>query len=130
MAKYLVLYRSSISATEQMGSSDPAATQAGMELWMKWAGRVGNAMADMGSPLATVGTVAASGEMKADTSAPFIGGSRSWRPIRPTPPRSCSKTTLISMLPVTRPSRCWSSFQSPACSSWERTIQTGPSSRI
>jgi hypothetical protein len=73
VSKYLVLYRSSVSASEQMAGSDPAAAQAGMELWMKWAGRVGGAMSDMGSPLASVATVTASGS-SSGASSPFIGG--------------------------------------------------------
>ena len=72
MPKYMVLYRSSVPATEQMGS-DPEAAQAGMALWMNWAGRVGPAIADMGSPLGSVATVTASGST-ADVSSPFIGG--------------------------------------------------------
>jgi hypothetical protein len=72
--KYLVLYRSAVSAAEQMAGSDPAAAQAGMELWMNWAGRVGNAMADMGSPLATVATVTAKGSTKGGGASPFVGG--------------------------------------------------------
>jgi hypothetical protein len=70
--KYMVLYRSSVPATEQMGS-DPEAAQAGMALWMKWAGQVGGAMADMGSPLGSVATVNASGSTT-DASSPLIGG--------------------------------------------------------
>ena len=73
MPKYLVLYRSSVPATEQMGGSDGEAAQAGMELWMAWANRVGAAMADMGSPLSGVGTVTSSGS-NAETSRPFVGG--------------------------------------------------------
>ena len=57
LSKYLVLYRSSVAATEQMAASDPDGAQAGMELWMNWAGRVGGAMADMGSPLGSVATL-------------------------------------------------------------------------
>jgi hypothetical protein len=73
MPKYMVLYRSAIPATEQMAVSDPEAAKAGMELWMTWAGRVGDAMADMGSPLGSVLTVTASGS-SAKPSSPFIGG--------------------------------------------------------
>jgi hypothetical protein len=73
MPKYMVLYRSSVPATEQMAGSDPAAAQAGMELWMAWGNRVGAAMADMGSPLSGVGTVTSSGS-KAENSRPFVGG--------------------------------------------------------
>jgi hypothetical protein len=60
MPKYLVLYKSSVPALQQMGS-DPEAAQAGMELWMNWAGRVGGAMTDMGSPLSPVASVDATG---------------------------------------------------------------------
>jgi hypothetical protein len=68
----MVLYRSRVPATEQMGS-DPEAAQAGMALWINWAGRVGSALADMGSPLGSVATITASGST-ADGSSPFIGG--------------------------------------------------------
>ena len=51
MAKFMVLYRSSVSAQEQMASASPERAQAGMEMWMRWAERVGPAMVDMGSPL-------------------------------------------------------------------------------
>jgi hypothetical protein len=57
VTKYLVLYRSSMSAGEQMAGGSPEDAQAGMELWMSWAGRVGAAMVDMGSPLNDVATV-------------------------------------------------------------------------
>jgi hypothetical protein len=73
MPKYLVLYLSSVSAAEQMASADPEAGQAGMELWMNWAGRVGGAMTDMGSPLNGVATVTAAGST-AGTERPFVGG--------------------------------------------------------
>jgi hypothetical protein len=73
MPKYLVLYRSAVSAKEQMANSDPQAAQAGMDLWMNWAGRVGNAIADMGSPLASVAIVTGSGST-AEATGPFIGG--------------------------------------------------------
>ena len=74
MSKYLVLYRSSVPATEQMAASDPDGAQAGMELWMNWAGRVGGAMADMGSPLGTVATLGPSGDSPSGPSSPPIGG--------------------------------------------------------
>jgi hypothetical protein len=73
MPKYMVLYRSSVPATEQMAGSDSEAAQAGMELWMTWANRVGAAIADMGSPLSSVGTVTSSGS-NAGTSSPFVCG--------------------------------------------------------
>lgn len=54
MAKYLVLYRAKVTATEQMSSSDPDQARAGMEAWMAWAARAGDALVDLGSPLALV----------------------------------------------------------------------------
>jgi hypothetical protein len=49
--KYLVLYRSSADATEQMAASTPEESQAGMEQWMKWAEKAGPALIDLGSPV-------------------------------------------------------------------------------
>ena len=50
MTKYLLLYRAPVSAAEQMASSTPEAAQAGMEAWMAWGERAGDAVVDMGSP--------------------------------------------------------------------------------
>src|SRR4051794_41919426 len=57
MAKFMVLYRSSASASEQMAAGTPEQAQAGMEAWMKWAGTTGSALLDLGSPLNQVATV-------------------------------------------------------------------------
>ena len=57
MTKYLLLYRSDVSAQDQMASASPEDGQAGMEAWMTWAGRAGSAIVDMGSPVASVGAV-------------------------------------------------------------------------
>jgi len=60
VAKYLVLYRSNVSATDQMAAGgDP---QAGMELWMQWAGKAGSAIVDLGSPLSATSVVGAGGK--------------------------------------------------------------------
>jgi hypothetical protein len=67
MTKYLVLYRASMSAQEQMASGSPDQAQSGMELWMQWAGKAGNAIIDMGSPLQAVATVGKAG-------LPSVGG--------------------------------------------------------
>ena len=68
MAKYLVLYRSTVSAAEQMEGASPGEAQAGMDAWMQWAGKVGDSMVDMGSPLQTVATVGGSSD------GGYIGG--------------------------------------------------------
>ena len=57
MTKYLVLYRSSAAAAEQMAGSSPEEAHAGMEAWITWAGKAGDAIVDLGSPLASVATV-------------------------------------------------------------------------
>jgi YCII-related domain len=54
MTKYLVLYRSGMTASEQMASNTPEQAQAGMEAWMTWAGQAGDAIVDLGSPTAVV----------------------------------------------------------------------------
>ncbi len=69
MSKYLLLYRSTVPAAEQMSNATPEQAQAGMELWMSWAGRVGDAMVDMGAPANNVGSVGA-----APTGDAFVGG--------------------------------------------------------
>lgn len=54
MTKFLLLYRSPVSAAEQMATNDPEAAQAGMDAWMQWAQRVGSALLDLGSPVQQV----------------------------------------------------------------------------
>ena len=56
MPKYMILYRSSLGAGEQMGTPEQA--QQGMQAWMNWAERAGSALVDMGSPLSSVGPMA------------------------------------------------------------------------
>lgn len=69
MAKFLLIYRSKVSAADQMAGATPEQAQAGMDAWMSWAGRAGSALVDMGSPTQSVSTVggAAAGDG-------FIGG--------------------------------------------------------
>ena len=69
MPKYLVLYRSSVDATQQMASSTPEQAQEGMQLWMTWFEKVGPALVDGGSPVGNSTTV----PNAADTGLP-IGG--------------------------------------------------------
>jgi hypothetical protein len=44
-----------------MANTTPEQAQAGMEAWMQWAGKAGNALVDLGSPLSSVATVGSSG---------------------------------------------------------------------
>jgi hypothetical protein len=52
MTKFMVLYRSAMSAREQMASGTPEQARAGMEAWMAWAAKAGDAIVDLGAPLA------------------------------------------------------------------------------
>jgi hypothetical protein len=54
MAKYLVLYRSDKTAAEQMAQATPEQQKAGMDAWMAWAGKAGDAIVDLGAPLTAV----------------------------------------------------------------------------
>ena len=51
MGKYLVLYNSQMSAAETMATATPKEMQAGMDAWMAWAGKAGDAIVDLGTPL-------------------------------------------------------------------------------
>ncbi|KQQ66714.1 hypothetical protein [Microbacterium sp. Leaf320] len=54
MSKFLVLYRSTVSAADQMATADPDSGAASMKAWMDWAQRAGDAIIDLGSPTQTV----------------------------------------------------------------------------
>ncbi len=51
MKKFLVLYRSTVSASEQMATASPEQAKAGMDAWMAWAQHAGPAIVEMGSPV-------------------------------------------------------------------------------
>src|SRR3954463_10676882 len=54
MTRFLVLYRARTTAAEQMAAGTPEQAQAGMDAWMTWAQRAGDAVVDLGSPLSVV----------------------------------------------------------------------------
>jgi len=51
VARFMVLYRSSVPAQEQMASASPEQAQEGMAMWIRWAEKAGTAVVDLGSPL-------------------------------------------------------------------------------
>jgi hypothetical protein len=51
MKKFLVLYRSSVSAMDQMASATPEQRNAEMNKWMAWGAAAGPALVDWGAPL-------------------------------------------------------------------------------
>jgi hypothetical protein len=52
MTKFMVLYRSDVPAREMMAGVTQEQAQAGMDAWMTWAAKAGDAIVDLGSPLA------------------------------------------------------------------------------
>ena len=57
MAQFLVLYRSTVSARDQLAGADPDQAREGMAAWMAWAQRAGEHIVDLGSPLAPAAQV-------------------------------------------------------------------------
>lgn len=57
MGKYMVLYRSTATAAEQMAAGTPEQAAAAMQLWTDWATRAGDALVDLGAPLNEAGNV-------------------------------------------------------------------------
>lgn len=59
VGKFLVLYRSTMTAADQMAAAaaDPAQARAGLDLWMQWMQKAGDAIVDFGAPLNAVGMI-------------------------------------------------------------------------
>ena len=72
MKKFLVLYQSTVPASEQMKNVTPEQAKAGMDAWMSWAGRAGSGIVDMGSPVATAARLNGSAQIAAGNSQ--VGG--------------------------------------------------------
>ena len=51
MKKFLVLYKATAAAFEQMKTATPAQQKAGMDAWMTWTKSAAAAIVDMGAPL-------------------------------------------------------------------------------
>lgn len=67
MKKFVVLYFAEQSAQAQMDESSPEAAAEGMKAWMEWAGRAGEGIVDLGSPLGTGKEITATGSSEAKT---------------------------------------------------------------
>ena len=65
MSKFLVLYRAPVSARELMASITPEQAQAGMQAWMGWAEKAGDAVVDLGAPLGEGATIGDGGNDQA-----------------------------------------------------------------
>lgn len=73
MKKFVVLYFAQQSAQAQMAESSPEAAQEGMKAWMEWAGRAGDGIVDMGSPLGAGAEITAAGAAEARTGVAGYG---------------------------------------------------------
>jgi hypothetical protein len=73
MSKFLVLYRSSVPAREQMAAATPEQAQAGMEAWQAWAQKAGSAIVDFGAPLDGAGDVTGFSVLQADSRSDLDG---------------------------------------------------------
>ena len=51
MKKFLILYHAPISAREMMAKATPDQAKAGMNAWMAWAAKAGDAIVELGSPV-------------------------------------------------------------------------------
>jgi hypothetical protein len=67
VSKFLLLYRSPISAREQMANATPEEAQAGMQAWQAWAESAGSAILDLGAPLVGEGDVTSFSILEADS---------------------------------------------------------------
>ena len=73
MPKFLVLYRSSVSARAQMASATPEQAQAGMQAWQAWAEKAGPAIVDFGAPLDGDGDVTGFSILQSDSRSALDG---------------------------------------------------------
>jgi hypothetical protein len=68
MAKYMVLYNSTASASDLMANASPEEMKASMDEWMKWRDEASNtAKIDFGLPLQAVSRVATDGVTDSDS---------------------------------------------------------------
>jgi len=106
MTKFMVLYRSSTSARDQMANATPEQIKAGMEAWMQWAAKAGDAVVDLGAPLApaahvgpgssSAGEISGYSIMQAD-SAEALGGVLDGHPHLSMPGNSVEVLEMLSM---------------------------------
>jgi hypothetical protein len=66
MKKFIVIYHASASTMEKMQGKDPEEMKKGMEVWHQWAGKCGDKLIDLGSPLGNGQKVSSSGTSGSD----------------------------------------------------------------
>jgi len=65
MKKFLVLYKASQAAFQQMMQSTPEQQKARMDAWMSWGTKAKSSILDMGAPLGKAARVEKSGKVEA-----------------------------------------------------------------
>ena len=66
MKKFVVIYYAPTSAIEQMSAASPEEMQKGMEPWMDWVAKCGDALVDLGTPLGGGQNLSKSGNSPSD----------------------------------------------------------------
>ena len=66
MKKYVVIYYAPASAVAETASFSPEQMQEGMKLWMEWAAKIGEGLADFGTPLGGGQKLSKSGSSPSD----------------------------------------------------------------
>jgi hypothetical protein len=69
VTKFLVLYNSPIPAAEMMANMSPEEAKAGMDAWMAWSQKVGDALVDFGLPLGSNRRIEADSASRGSTQA-------------------------------------------------------------
>jgi hypothetical protein len=69
LKRFVVLYNSPVSVSEQMASSTPEQRTAGMDAWMAWAQQAGDAVIDLGAPVQAAARISASGVADSESQA-------------------------------------------------------------
>ena len=70
MKKFVILYRSPVTAMEQMQSASPAEAKAGMDEWVNWNKKAGKTVVDLGAPLGEGKSVKGNGAAQTIASGP------------------------------------------------------------
>ena len=66
MKNFVVIYHAPASWMEQAQHASPEEMQKGMEQWMEWAGKCGDALVDFGAPLVGGQKLSTSGSSSSD----------------------------------------------------------------
>lgn len=96
MPKFLVLYRSSAGAREQMEAASPEQAEAGMAAWQAWMEKAGPAIVDFGAPVAGDGDVSGFSILQGD-SRQEIDGLLAEHPHRHSPGASIDVLEFLTM---------------------------------